>query len=91
MVAIVKLLVMDVPLHGYGKIITIETWILKISLQYQVIIGNFPSCNCPNFINMSTTTLGRGGSGCHANRFTIYFAMCCIIIMNLIFASNKQP
>jgi hypothetical protein len=31
MVAIVKLPIMDVSLPGYGKIITIETWIPKIS------------------------------------------------------------
>jgi hypothetical protein len=61
MVAIVKLLIMDVPLLGYGKIITIEIGVLANLHQYQVTIGNFPSCNCLDFINMSTSTLGKRG------------------------------
>jgi len=60
-VATVKLLIMDVPPFGYGKIITIEIGILANLHPYQVTIGNFSSCNCLYFINMFTTTLGKRG------------------------------
>jgi hypothetical protein len=80
MVSTVKLSVMDDPPLDYEKIITIKTRILTNSHQYQVMIGNFPSCNCPNFINVSTSALGNKGKWVPCKH--IYWIFCHVVHCN---------
>lgn len=47
-----------VPHPGYGAVISFAAPTDNI---YRVSISNFPNCTCPDFIKMSTTSLGKKG------------------------------
>ena len=50
---------LEVPLLGYGRIYKILFGQNPNKKQYEVIIWNFPTCICLDFVTMISNSLGR--------------------------------
>ena len=46
------------PHPGFGAIVELETGIACNKNAYRVTMGQFPTCTCPNFVNMAVSAIG---------------------------------
>jgi hypothetical protein len=56
---------MKVPPLRYGQIYKITFGLTQPIKQYEVTIGNFPTCTCLDFIRMMANSLGDCGKWAH--------------------------
>ena len=46
------------PHPGLGAIVELETAIAYNKNAYRVTVGQFPTCTCPDFVNMAVSAIG---------------------------------
>ncbi len=70
------------PFPGLGAILTLETGIEPSKNVYRITIGMFPSCTCPDFINMAISAIG--GRQQYVNCKHLYYLFRYFCKMNVI-------
>ncbi len=81
--AIIFPLVQVLP-SKYGFICNIKSSMGKNKKPYQVIIRDYPSCYCMDFVMMMASLLREQGNGCNVNRFITFYNMLWIISTNCV-------
>jgi hypothetical protein len=76
-----------VPPPMYGQIYIMSSNPPPNTKQYEVTIGNFPTCTCVDFITMMTSSFGGRGHGCIADSALFHLAKCDILWPNKKFHS----
>jgi hypothetical protein len=68
-----------VPPPRYGHIYIMNSNPPPSTKQYEVMIVNFLTCTCVDFVTMMASSLGGRGYGCIANSPPFHLAKCDIL------------
>ncbi len=79
----------NVPFPGYGKIYKIILGPTENCKQYEVIIGNFPTYTCIDFVLMMTCSLGIHGKWVHCKH--LYYILQQVMLCGLMKTFIHHP
>lgn len=69
--------ILMVPPPSLGCIVTLESRNISKASRYLLTIGQFPSCDCPSFKDMSQKSLGKRGAWTYCKHLYYIFINVC--------------